>query len=304
MSAFHTETELIRTGHDDGPRKPARSHSRSPVLGLVLPGVIGLFVSFVLPLFVMIRMSLNENGSGGQLIETLTFASYADALADPFYWKVIGNTLLLGLVCGVSAVVLSYPIALFLTKTTSRWKGVLMALAIAPLLTSAVARTFGWMSLLGDQGVINTALMNAGIISLPLRLSNNLLGTSIALVEILMPYAILAMVSGFGRINSSLEEAAGSLGASKAKVFAKVTLPLSLPGVFTGFLLVFVLAVSSFVTPKLLGGGRVFILATEVYNEATQTLNWPLASALSVILLVLFGAIVAVYQRLIKRFEE
>ncbi|WP_082305516.1 ABC transporter permease [Leucobacter japonicus] len=300
MTATHTNTEFISIGMKSN---RARNRSRWSAYGLVIPGIIGLFVSFLLPLFVMIRMSLNENGSGGQLIETLTAASYGDALSDPFYWKVIGNTLLLGLVCGLGAVVLSYPIALFLTRTTSKWKGVLMALAIAPLLTSAVARTFGWMALLGDQGVINAALQNFGLVTAPLRLSNNFLGTAIALVEILMPYAILAMISGFGRINASLEEAAGSLGASKAKVFFRVTLPLSLPGVFTGFLLVFVLAVSSFVTPKLLGGGRVFILATEVYSEATQTLNWPLASALSVILLVVFGAIVAVYQRLIKRFE-
>ncbi|MEV8338465.1 ABC transporter permease [Leucobacter sp. NPDC077196] len=300
MTATHTNTELISVGMKSN---RARNRSRLSAYGLVLPGVIGLFVSFLVPLFVMIRMSLNENGSGGQLIETFTLASYSKALSDPFYWEVVGNTLMLGLVCGLSAVVLSYPIALFLTRTTSRWKGVLIALAIAPLLTSAVARTFGWMAILGDQGVINAALMNMGLLSTPLRLSNNFLGTSIALVEILMPYAILAMISGFGRINSSLEEAAGSLGASKVKVFLRVTLPLSLPGVFTGFLLVFVLAVSSFVTPKLLGGGRVFILATEVYSEATQTLNWPLASALSVILLVVFGAIVAVYQRLIKRFE-
>ncbi|SDQ07984.1 ABC transporter permease [Leucobacter chromiiresistens] len=300
MAATHTNTELISVGMKSN---RARNRSRLSAYGLVLPGVIGLFASFLVPLFVMIRMSLNENGSGGQLIETFTLASYHKALADPFYWEVVGNTLMLGLVCGLAAVVLSYPIALFLTRTTSRWKGVLIALAIAPLLTSAVARTFGWMAILGDQGVINAALMNTGLLSSPLRLSNNFLGTSIALVEILMPYAILAMISGFGRINSSLEEAAGSLGASKVKVFLRVTLPLSLPGVFTGFLLVFVLAVSSFVTPKLLGGGRVFILATEVYSEATQTLNWPLASALSVILLVVFGAIVAVYQRLIKRFE-
>ncbi|KTR86943.1 ABC transporter permease [Leucobacter chromiiresistens] len=300
MTATHTNTELISVGMKSN---RARNRSRLSAYGLVLPGVIGLFASFLVPLFVMIRMSLNENGSGGQLIETFTLASYRKALADPFYWEVVGNTLMLGLVCGLAAVVLSYPIALFLTRTTSRWKGVLIALAIAPLLTSAVARTFGWMAILGDQGVINAALMNTGLLSSPLRLSNNFLGTSIALVEILMPYAILAMISGFGRINSSLEEAAGSLGASKLKVFLRVTLPLSLPGVFTGFLLVFVLAVSSFVTPKLLGGGRVFILATEVYSEATQTLNWPLASALSVILLVVFGAIVAVYQRLIKRFE-
>ena len=300
MTVTHTNTELISAG-----MTASRGHRRSRLAayGLVLPGVLGLCVGFLLPLGVMIRMSLNENGSGGQLIETLTLASYSDALADPFYWKVIGNTLLLGLVCGLAAVVLSYPIALFLTRTTSRWKGVLMALAIAPLLTSAVARTFGWMAILGDQGVINGALQSFGMITAPLRLSNNFLGTAIALVEILMPYAILAMISGFGRINTSLEEAAGSLGASKLRVFLRITLPLSLPGVFTGFLLVFVLAVSSFVTPKLLGGGRVFILATEVYSEATQTLNWPLASALSVILLVVFGAIVALYQRLIKRFE-
>lgn len=301
MTVAHTNTETISTRASRGGSQKRKNLS---VLGLVAPGVIGLFVSFLLPLAVMIRMSLNTNGEGGQLIQTLSAGAYADALADPFYWKVIGNTLLLGLVCGVAAVALSYPIALFLTRTTSRWKGVLMALAIAPLLTSAVARTFGWMSLLGDQGVVNAALMNSGLISAPLRLSNNMLGVAIALVEILMPYAILAMISGFGRISISLEEAAGSLGASKLQVFARVTLPLSLPGVFTGFLLVFVLAVSSFVTPKLLGGGRVFILATEVYNEATQTLNWPLASALSVILLVVFGALVAVYQRLIKRFEE
>lgn len=301
MSTTHTNTEFISIRSSRGGSERRKNFS---VLGLVIPGVIGLFVSFVLPLIVMIRMSLNTHGSGGQLIESFNLASYARALSDPFYWQVIGNTLLLGLACGLAAVILSYPIALFLTRTTSRWKGVLMALAIAPLLTSAVARTFGWMSLLGDQGVINAALMNFGLISTPLRLSNNMTGTVIALVEILMPYAILAMLSGFGRINTSLEEAAGSLGASKFEVFRRVTLPLSLPGVFTGFLLVFVLAVSSFVTPKLLGGGRVFILATEVYNEATQTLNWPLASALSVILLVVFGVLVAVYQRLIKRFEE
>ena len=301
MSVPHTNTELISTQQKTAGPAKRRNYS---VLGLILPGILGLLVSFLVPLLVMIRMSLNTHGSGGQLIESISFAAYASTLSDPFYWKVIGNTLFLGLVCGLAAVVLSYPIALFLTRTTSRWKGVLIALAIAPLLTSAVSRTFGWISLLGDQGVINSALMDFGLVSTPLRMSNNFLGVSIALVEILMPYAVLAMIAGFGRISAPLEEAAGSLGASKLKVFLRVTLPLSLPGVFVGFLLVFVLAVSSFVTPKLLGGGRVFILATEVYNEATQTLNWPLASTLSMILLVLFGAIVAVYQRLIKRFED
>ncbi len=116
-----------------------------------------------------------------------------------------------------------------------------------------------------------------------------------------MPYAVLAMMSGFGRLNNSLEEAAGSLGASRTKVFTRVTLPLTLPGVLTAFLLVFVLTISSFVTPQLLGGGRVFVLATEIYNQATQTLNWPLASALSMILLVAFGGMIALYQKAAKK---
>ena len=280
-----------------------RSRRRWELFGLLIPGVAGLFIAFVLPVVVMFRMSLNTNASGGQLVESLSFAAYGEALKDHFYWEVIGNTLLLGLGCGALATILAYPLALFLVRTTSKWKGVLIALAIAPLLTSAVARTYGWIAILGDQGVINDSLTRIGFIDSPIQLSNNLLGTMIALVEILMPYAILAMISGFGRINPSLEEAAESLGASKLKTFMRVTLPLSLPGVFTGFLLVFVLAISSFVTPRLLGGGRVFILATEVYNEATQTLNWPLASSLSVILLVVFGAIIVVYQRLIAKFE-
>ena len=280
-----------------------RSRRFFELFGLIAPGVLALFFAFILPVIVIFRMSLNTHGSGGQLIESFSIGAYQQALGDPFYWEVIGNTLLLGLVCGLGAVVLAYPLALFLTRTTSKWKGVLIALAIAPLLTSAVARTYGWIAVLGDQGVLNQALMGIGLVDSPLSLSNNLTGTMIALTEILMPYAILAMISGFGRINPALEEAAGSLGASRIKVFLKVTLPLSLPGVFTGFLLVFVLSISSFVTPRLLGGGRVFILATEVYNEATQTLNWPLASALSIILLVLFGALIVVYQRIIKRYE-
>lgn len=297
------QTTQLRTG--GLPVKEKRSaKQRAGTLGLILPGSIGLFVGFVLPLIVMIRMSFNQHGTGGQLVETLTFENYGRALSDPFYWQVIGNTLWLGLLCGGLAVILAYPIALFLTRTTSKWKGVLIALAIAPLLTSAVARTYGWIAILGDQGIINGFLMDTGLLAGPIRLNNDMPGVIIALVEILMPYAILAMISGFGRLNNSLEEAAGTLGASRFKVFMRVTLPLTLPGVFTGFLLVFVLSISSFVTPRLMGGGRVFILATEVYNEATQTLNWPLASALSVILLILFGLLVAGYQQLTKRFED
>ena len=276
---------------------------RSILLMLVVPGLLALGVTFVMPLIWLIRASLAPSAFGAMSSSEWTLASYSAVLFDPFYWRVALNTLVLGLTVSAFAVVLSYPIALFLTRTPSKWRGVLTALAVAPLLTSAVVRTYGWMVILGDRGVINGALTSLHLIERPLPLSNNSFGATVALIEIFMPYAILAMLSGFGRLNASLEEAASMLGANRLKVFTRIILPLSLPGVLTAALLVFVLAISAFVTPRLLGGGRVFVLGTEVYNEATVTLNWPLAAALSVILLLLFSSVIVLYQRALRSLE-
>ncbi|WP_231939324.1 ABC transporter permease [Brevibacterium siliguriense] len=268
---------------------------------MLIPALVAILISFIIPLIVLVRMSFNETGPGTTLISAWSLETYIQAVGDPYYWEIILNTLKLGIVVSVITIILSYPIALFLTKTTSKWKGFLFALAIGPLLTSQIARTFGWIALLGNEGAVNSALLKIGLIDTPLQMSNNFTGTVVALVEVLMPYALLGMVSGFSRVSTELELAAGVLGASPLVRFWRITLPLSLPGVFTGFLLVFVLTISSFVTPHLLGGGRVHVLATEIYDEATQTLNWPLAASLAVILLILFGVLVSVYQSLTKK---
>lgn len=278
-----------------------RAGKRAILLCLLLPGLLALGVSFVMPLLWLLRASFSTSALGGG--GSFTWQNYADVLFDPFYWRVAGTTLTYGLTVAFFAVIAAYPIALFLSRTTSRWRGVLTALAIAPLLTSAVVRTYGWMVILGDRGVINAGLQALSLIDRPIRLSNNQLGATIAMIEILMPYAILAMLSGFGRLNSQLEEAAAMLGANRIKVFLRIILPLSLPGVITGALLVFVLTISSFVTPRLLGGGRVFVLGTEVFSEATVTLNWPLAAALAMVLLVLFSSVIVVYRRALRALE-
>lgn len=285
-------TAVSRTGVSD----------RTSLALLLVPGLLALGATFVLPMIWLARASFSTSSlqafGGGW-----TWEHYVEAIFDPFYWKVALNTLNLGLTVSFGAVILGFPIALFLTRTTSRWRGVLTALAVAPLLTSAVVRTYGWMVILGDRGVINGTLQALSLIEKPFRLSNNLLGANIALIEILMPYAILAMLSGFGRLNHQLEEAASMLGANRFKVFTRIILPLSLPGVLTALLLVFVLAISSFVTPRLMGGGRVFVLGTEVFSEATVTLNWPLAAALAMVLLVLFSTVIVLYQRALKSLE-
>lgn len=289
---------------DPGTEPAPRGRRRKPIpLLLLLPGILGLGISFIIPLLWVLRMSLNEGGAAGAIIETVTLATYVEALTDGFTWQVTYNTIKLGVGVTVLTLVLAYPVALFLTRMTSRWRGLLLALAVAPLLTSQVVRTYGWMVILGNDGVVNQGLMSAGLLDAALPLSNNFTGVAIAMVEILMPYAILVMVAGFGSISGELEQAAGSLGANGWHRFWRVTFPLSLPAVLTAGLVVFVLAISSFVTPSLLGGGRVFVLATEIYNQAMVTLNWPLAAALSMILLTMFSVLVALYLRAVRRFE-
>jgi putative spermidine/putrescine transport system permease protein len=282
--------------------QPQRQGSRGILLLLLLPGLLMLGIGFVLPMLWLLRASFSTSPLGG-FDGAWTLEHYGEVLFDPFYWRVAGNTLTYGVSVAAFAVVLSYPLALFLARTQSRWRGILTALAIAPLLTSGVVRTYGWMVILGDQGVINSTLQMLSLTEAPLRLANNLTGATIAMIEIFMPYAILAMLSGFGRLNSQLEEAAAMLGANRLMVFLRIVLPLSLPGVLTAALLVFVLTISSFVTPRLMGGGRVFVLGTEIFSEATVTLNWPLAAALAVLLLILFSSVIVLYRRALAALE-
>lgn len=275
--------------------------ARLAPFALLTPGLLALLLTFGLPIAWLVVTSITVSDSAPP--DTHALSAYKTIFSDKYYWGVLGATLKLGFLCAVMTVILSYPLAMFLARTTSRWRGVLVALAISPLLTSMIVRTYGWMVLLNDNGVINGTLRALHLIDRPLPIANNFFAAAIAITEILMPYAVLAMMSGFGRISRELEHAAAVLGASPIKVFLRVILPLSLPGVATAALLVFVLSVSSFVTPQLMGGGRVFVLATEVFSEATVTLNWQLAAALSMVLLVIFGVLISLYQRAIKALE-
>jgi putative spermidine/putrescine transport system permease protein len=209
----------------------------------------------------------------------------------------------LSLTATTLALLLSYPLALFLFRTRSRFKTLLIVLAITPMLVNGVVRVFGWLALLGDRGLVNAALMGLGLTNEPQRLVFNELGVTIGLAESLMPYMILALLSGFGRLDATVEEAAASLGATPWRVFRRVTLPLSLPAVVLGFLLCFVLAMSAYITPKLLGGGRVFLLATEIFDQAVTTVNWPAAAALALYTLLLVTLLLGAYAAVTRRAD-
>lgn len=271
-------------------------------IALLLPMAAINLVAFVLPVARLVQISFLE-GHGGVLTDKATIANYFGFLTDSFYLGLIGNSILLAAMVTAATLVASYPIAMFLHTVSPRWRNVLFVVTISPLLVSAVVRTYGWMILLGDQGLINQALIAVGLIAEPVRLINNTLGVVVGLVEVLMPYMALSLIAGFGRLDPALEEAAASLGAGRIRRFFRVTLPLTAPGIALGSLLCFVLSISSFVTPKLLGGGRVFLLATEIYDQAVVQLEWPMAATISVVVLILFGCALGLYTRAIRRFD-
>jgi putative spermidine/putrescine transport system permease protein len=286
-------------------RTAATRRRRIPVaLGLLLPGVVAMVFTLVLPMLWVARMSVNRSLGGGAIAQAVTISSFTEVLTDPYYFRVALTTVWLGALVGALTVVVAYPLAMFLARTTSRFKGLLVTLSIAPMLVSSVARTYGWLIVLGNQGLVNSLLRRLGITDQPVQLSNNFAGVVVALVQIFLPYAVLAMMSGFGRLDHNLEQAAATLGASRLKVFFRVTLPLTLPGVYTAGLLVFVLAISAYVTPQIMGGGRVAVLATEIYSQATNQLNWPLAAALAVLLIAIFGVAMSGYQVIQQRAEK
>lgn len=275
-------------------RGPARS-----ALWLLLPALALLVLAYVLPMAEVARIAVNEPSSIGVTKGPYSLEPLIQATTDPFYWGVIVRTAAMGLVTALLTTVIAYPIALLITVVGPRARGGLLLLAIAPMLTSSVARSFGWVVVLSNQGLINTVLTGLGM-ERPLQMIGTMGAIVIALAEIFLPYAVLGMVSGFGRISPTLEDAARTLGARPLTVFRRVTLPLSMPGVIVSLILVFVLSISSYVTPRILGGGQVFVLGTEIFDEAKVTLNWPLAASLSLALLVLFAVFTGV-STLIRR---
>ncbi|WP_150461842.1 ABC transporter permease [Nesterenkonia ebinurensis] len=270
---------------------------------LMVPAAILLAFAFLLPLLSVAQMAFREPSTIGITDGPYTVENLTQAVSDPFYWGVIRNTAVLALCVAVATTILAYPVALLITLSNPRIRNILLILSVSPMLMSSVAQTFGWVVILGPRGVVNTALSYFGV-DHTIAFIGSMSGIVIALTEIFLPYAVLAMSSGFGRISPGLVAAARTLGANPVIAFFRVTLPLSMPGVLLSLFLVFVISISAYVTPQVMGGGRVFVLATQIYSHATITLNWPLAATLALLLLAMFGLFTALSVAARRRFSR
>jgi len=271
-------------------------------VALLTPILLINAVVFIVPIVNLLRISFNQALPGGGIGPVFTWENWANLIEDSYYLEILLRSVWMSALITLLTLFCSYPIALYLHRASGAWRTFLFVLVIAPLLTSAVVRTYGWIAMLADNGLVNTALSWFGAPT-PFRLIFNLTGIIIGLTEILMPYMILALLAGFGRLDPRCEEAALTLGARPLQAFWRIVVPLTAPGIALGCFFCFVLCVSSFITPRILGGGRVFLLATEIYDEAIVTLNWPGAATLSILVLIVFGAALALYTRALRRLD-
>lgn len=262
------------------------------------PLVVFYLVFLVAPYLVLLRMSFNQFSSTQFFVEALTLENYVAVLGDPFYLALLGRTVALGLVVALVTLALGYPLALKVVRAGPRLKTLLLALTISPLLINLVVRTYAWLVLLGDRGVINTWLLDLGLSASPVALSRSFGGVVVGLAHITLPLMVLSLVSVMEMIKPNLFEAAESLGATPGQVLRRVILPLSMPGIGTGSLLVFCYAVSAFVTPALLGGNRVSTVSTVIYEKFTFSMNWPVGASLVFVLLALNLLVIALHARL------
>lgn len=253
---------------------------------LLLPTLLVLGVFFCIPLLLMFGVSFASRGLYGGIEWTLTLGNY-QRLADPLYWTIYGRSLFLAGTTTVVCLVVGFPLAYVMARSSARMQTVLLMLVMIPFWTNFLVRTYAWMFLLRTEGLFNSLFMRLGILDAPLDLLYTNGAVFIGLVYGYLPFMILPLYVAIERIRPSLEEAAYDLYANSASVFRHVVIPLSKPGIVAGCILVFIPSVGAFITPHVLGGGQSMMLGTLIQHEFLVVRDWPFGSAISLFLMLL-----------------
>ncbi len=269
-----------------------RRHKEALVL--IAPGALVLVLAFLFPVgHILVLGFLGEEG--------VSLEHYAAFFVDDYYLGVVGRTFRLAFVITACCLLVGFPLAYLAARVGPRARILLILLVILPLMTSVVIRTFGWLVVLGPGGVLSDFLQAIGLTGAPTGLLHTETGIVIAMVQVLLPFMVLTVLGVLQRQSADLEEAARTMGASFWRVLRTVTLPLSVPGIVSGSLIVFALSISSFITPTLVGGVRLPVLAGSIYQAATGSFDWNFAGVQSTLLLLTALAVIIPYASLMRR---
>lgn len=269
---------------------------------MLAPAGLVFLAFFAVPFLVMAAMSLLTANPLVRPDAAFTLRHYQRLADDIYYYEVLWQTLRLGLLTTALSLLLGYPLAFLLARIRSPLgRSLLLMAVIAPMVMGLVVRTYAWLGMFSNRGVINGTLLGLGLIEQPIAFLGREAAVVVALCHIYVPFMILTLTGVIARIDPRLEEAARGLGASRAAAFLQVTLPLSMPGILAGSLLVFALAISAYVTPIVIGGYEIQTLPMLIFQQVSATFNLGFAAALGVVLLAVALALVFAYGRAMQR---
>lgn len=267
---------------------------------LLFPGLILLIIFLVIPLFNTLFPTVYDNG--------FSLSKYIDFLKDEYYLTILMRTLKISIISTIVCIILGTPTAYYISRCDKKWRSLLIAISIFPLLTNSVVRSFAWINILGKNGVINTLLMKIGLIKEPITLLYTEFSIIIGTIYLFLPLMIITVVGVMENIDNDMMEAAESLGANRITAFLKVVLPMSLPGIIVGGVLVFTGALTAYTTPQLLGGNKNLVLATFIYQKAMSVGDWTGASVIATIMIIITVLVIKILNgvavKLDKRGED
>lgn len=276
--------------------------------GLIALPYAWLVLFFLSPLVIVIKISVANEAvaippytplfEGGLL--HVTDANYLRLLSDSLYWKAYWGAIRYAAIATILTLLIGYPLAYGIARTPVRWRNLLLMAIILPFWTSFLIRVYAWIGLLKENGIVNHALLSVGLIDTPLRLIDNDFSVLLGLVYAYLPFMVLPLYAQLEKLDPALNEAAADLGARPLHIFWQVTLPLSLPGIAAGILLVFIPAVGEFVIPDLLGGPKTLMIGKILWDEFFTNHDWPTASALAIAMLVLLALPMGLMRRLLR----
>jgi putative spermidine/putrescine transport system permease protein len=265
------------------------------------PGALVVLALVVVPLMMTFSLSFHLLQPGGVISDAFTLENYGHVFGDTYYLEIFVRTFVLAMVVTVTCILIGVPEAYVLSRLPAGWRAVSIVIVLGPLLVSVVVRTLGWAILLGNDGIVNKALIAVGLVEQPLRLMYSYTGVVVALTHVLVPYMVLAVWASLQKIDFMTEQAADSLGASPFTVLRRIVLPQVVPGVLSGGLIVFALSASAFATPAIIGGRRLKVVSTTIYDEFLGELDWPMGAALAAVLMLIVLVVSILANRFIER---
>lgn len=276
----------------------ARRGEERAMIWLTAPALAIVLILMVCPIALLLSLSLVEQDG------SLGFHNYMLFFAEPAYVQMFVNTFMIAIVVTALCLLLGYPVAYLLSILPPRWSGLLMLAVLVPFWTSTLVRTFSWLIILQRNGLVNKSLIELGVIERPLALVHNMTGTIIGMVHIMVPFLVLPLYASMKAIDHNLMRAAASVGATPSQAFRHVFLPLSMPGLIAGVIMVFVMCLGFYITPAVLGGGKVKMIAQRIEEAISLYPTWGPAAALAVVLLVTTAACLMFSMLLVRRLAR